>query len=168
MTGSRSYHTGGSPFPLSTDSFYQGDSRHVNSGLFHIFSELNYMEQSGHGVPIIVKKYGREAFHITESGVTVTIPFAFEPEYISSKKENLINNLDIDEKKRIVLSPLFENPEMKLNDLSEKMGISLSSVKKMVAGLKEEGLLRNEGTNRQSKWVVTIKNSSVDKMLPEQ
>lgn len=156
------------PFPLSTDSFYQGDSRPVNSGLFHIFSELNYMEQSGHGVPIIVKKYGREAFHITESGVTVTIPFAFEPEYISSKKENLINSLDIEEKKRIVLSLLFENPEMKLNDLSEKMGISLSSVKKMVAGLKEEGLLRNEGTNRQSKWVVTIKNSSVDKMLPEQ
>ena len=57
---------------------------------------------------------------------------------------------------------------MKLNDLSERMGISLSSVKKMVVGLKEKGLLRNEGTNRQSRWVVSIKNDSVDRMLLEQ
>ena len=156
------------PFPLSTDSFYQGDSRPVNSELFHIFSELGFMEQSGHGVPIIVKRYGKEAFEITESGVTVTIPFAFEPEYISSKKENLINSLNIDEKEKLALSILFENPEMKLNDLSERMGISLSSVKKMVAGLKEKGLLKNEGTNRQSRWVVSIKNGSVDGMLLEQ
>lgn len=145
------------PFPLSLEDFYNGDSRPVNSGLFSICSALGLMEQSGHGVPVIVKRYGREAFDITENGMKVTIPFAFEPEFSASRKETLINGLDVDERERQVLSYLYRNPEAKLIDVSEKTGFSLSAVKKTVSELKEKGILRNDGTNRNSVWTIVVK-----------
>lgn len=67
------------PFPLSSEDFFTGDSRPVNSGLFNIFAKLNKIEQSGHGVPKIVSSYGREAFHITDGGVKVTLKYGFTP-----------------------------------------------------------------------------------------
>ena len=49
---------------------------------------------------------------------------------------------------------LGSNPEAKLSDVAEATEMSLSAVKKAVASLKGDGFLRNEGTNRNSRWVV--------------
>jgi len=142
------------PFPLSDDDFYSGDSRPLNPTLFSMFARLNRIEQSGHGVPRIVKSYGRGAFHITESGVRVTIPFAFTPRFVLHRKsEELIKeSLPADQSK--VLRYLYSNETAKLSEVSDSTDISLSSVKKIVTALKTKGLLKNEGTNRNSRWIV--------------
>lgn len=56
-----------------------------------------------------------------------------------------------------MLGYLEKNPTAKLGDISKESGMSLSSVKKTVVSLKAEGLLRNEGTNRNSRWVVVLR-----------
>ena len=142
------------PFPMSLESFFEGDSRPVNKALFSMFSLLGMTEQSGHGVPTIVRSYGREAFDISDNGVTVTIPFAFEPDYVSARKETSINGLELDGKRRMVIEYLSRNPDAKLSEAAEYAGMSLSNVKKTVSGFKAEGILRNDGTNRRSRWVV--------------
>ncbi|MCQ2071041.1 MAG: putative DNA binding domain-containing protein, partial [archaeon] len=142
------------PFPLSNEEFFTGDSRPVNQGLFSVFAKLNKIEQSGHGVPRIVKAYGREAFHITDSGLKVTLPFAFVPRFVTLRKiaEETISHLKPDETS--VLRFLRDNPKAKLSEVSEHTGMTLSSVKKTVTVLKNKGILTNEGTNRNSLWVV--------------
>ena len=141
------------PFPLSMDDFYSGDSRPVNRSLFELFTLVGLTEQSGHGVPTIVRSYGREAFHITDNGVVVTIPFSFEPDFARTRKTvDEVSGLDEDSRK--VLHYLDSNPDAKLSDVAEETGIGLSSVKKIVSSLKSEGRLRNDGTNRNSRWVV--------------
>ena len=141
------------PFPFSMDDFYSGDSRPVNRSLFELFTLVGLTEQSGHGVPTIVRSYGREAFHITDNGVVVTIPFSFEPDFARTRKAvDDVSNLDEDSRK--VLRYLDSNPDAKLSDVAEATGIGLSSVKKIVSSLKSEGRLRNDGTNRNSRWVV--------------
>ena len=142
------------PFPLSLDRFYSGDSRPVNRSLFELFSIFGLIEQSGHGVPTIVRNYGKEAFDITENGVVVTIPFAFEPDYVKARRESESKRLGMEPSHGMVLAYLEVHPEAKLIDVAEYAGITLSSVKKIVSHLKSEGLLRNDGTNRNSKWVV--------------
>ena len=142
------------PFPISLEDFYNGDSRPVNRSLFGLFSLVGMTEQSGHGVPTIVHSYGREAFHITDNGVVVTIPFAFEPDFARARKETDMNMSDLDEESRSVLRCLESDPEAKLADVAAMTGIGLSSVKKIVSSLKSEGRLRNDGTNRNSRWVV--------------
>ena len=141
------------PFPLAMDDFYNGDSRPVNRFLFELFTIVGLTEQSGHGVPTIVRSYGREAFHITDNGMVVTIPFSFEPDFARARKA-VEDVSDLDEDSRKVLRYLDSNPDAKLSDVAEETGISLSSVKKIVSSLKSEGRLRNDGTNRNSRWVV--------------
>ena len=141
------------PFPLAMDDFYNGDSRPVNRSLFELFTLVGLTEQSGHGVPTIVRSYGREAFHITDNGMVVTIPFSFEPDFARARKA-VEDVSDLDEDSRKVLRYLDSNPDAKLSDVAEETGIGLSSVKKMVSSLKSEGRLRNDGTNRNSRWVV--------------
>ena len=141
------------PFPFSMDDFYSGDSRPVNRSLFELFTLVGLTEQSGHGVPTIVRSYGREAFHITDNGMVVTIPFSFEPDFARARKA-VEDVSDLDEDSRKVLRYLDSNPDAKLSDVAEETGIGLSSVKKIVSSLKSEGRLRNDGTNRNSRWVV--------------
>lgn len=141
------------PFPLAMDDFYNGDSRPVNRSLFELFTLVGLTEQSGHGVPTIVHSYGREAFHITDNGMVVTIPFSFEPDFARARKA-VEDVSDLDEDSRKVLRYLDSNPDAKLSDVAEETGIGLSSVKKIVSSLKSEGRLRNDGTNRNSRWVV--------------
>ena len=144
------------PFPLSLEGFYRGDSRPVNRSLFELFTILNLTEQSGHGVPTIVSKYGRDAFNISDNGVVVTIPYAFEPDYVLARKENGLSSSKLDEASIQVIRCLKQNPTVRLLEVSETTGLSLSSVKKIISRLKADGFLVNEGTNRNSLWVVKI------------
>ena len=40
-----------------------------------IFSQLDIVDHTGHGIPIIIDKYGKEAFDISSNYIMVTIPF---------------------------------------------------------------------------------------------
>lgn len=142
------------PFPMSDEDFFTGSSRPVNPSLFRIFAALGKIEQSGHGVPRIVESYGRKAFHIKNDGMTVIIPFAFQPSYVSARDANKVSSLDIDPQSKAVLRYLTSHPRAKMQDVADHTGLSLSSVKKRVASLKELGVLVNEGTNRNSVWAV--------------
>ena len=126
----------------------------MNSALFDAFARMGYVEKSGHGIPTIVEAYGRDAFELTENDTTVTIPFLFEPDFVTVRKGIERNSLDLNEKERSVLKYLMDNDTAKLSEVSEDLGITLSSVKMTVSKLKEMGLLTNEGTNRNSRWVV--------------
>ena len=39
------------------------------------------MEQTGYGVPLVVNRYGREAFEFLNGFIRVTIPFVFEIDF---------------------------------------------------------------------------------------
>ena len=142
------------PFPLSTEDFFAGDSRPINTALFHLFLRTGLAEHSGHGVPTIVRHYGREAFHISDNGMTVRIPFAFVPDYVKARRESDIKPSVSDPTHSRLLVYLESHPEAKLTDAAEELGMSYSSVKKAVALIKSEGRLRNDGTNRNSRWTV--------------
>lgn len=101
-----------------------------------------------------MKHYGREAFRFRDDGVTVTIPFAFEPEFVRARRESDMRLAGMDRDKADVLKCLENDPGAKLQDVADKTGMTLSSVKKAVSRLKADGFLRNDGTNRNSRWVV--------------
>ncbi len=142
------------PYHLSEEEFFKGKSRPVNGALFDAFARMGYVEKSGHGVPTIVDAYGRDAFILTENDTTVTIPFKFEPDFVTKRKGIENNDLNLSDKERAVLKYLIDNNTAKLGNVSDELDMTLSSVKMTVSKLKDMGLLRNEGTNRNSKWVV--------------
>jgi predicted HTH transcriptional regulator len=105
---------GGIPFKLSMEQFYTGHSMPVNRSLFGIFEALGLTEQSGYGIPKIVERYGREAFDISGGIVKVTIPFAFEPERVKTRKHNRLEESGLSERQKEILRLLRSDDRAKL------------------------------------------------------
>ena len=66
---------GGLPKGLTNEQFFSGISKPRNATLMRIFLSLDLIDHTDHGIPIIIKRYGKEAFEITDSYIKCTIPF---------------------------------------------------------------------------------------------
>lgn len=86
---------GGLPSALSKEDFFKGISKPVNLKLLKIFKDLEFIEETGHGVPLIVEKYGKDVFYISEHTVRVTIPInkdLLEKDYNKDNKSSTNKN----------------------------------------------------------------------------
>lgn len=144
---------GSIPVDMTQEQFFSGHSHPINKTLFDLMALVDLTEQSGHGVPTVVKSYGREAFEIFSDMVIVKIPFAFEPGFVLSRKATDRNISDLTDRQRIILEVLLNDGSCKMAEVAERTGISLSTVKKEVVVLKEKNLIRNDGTTRNAHWV---------------
>ncbi len=86
---------------------------------------LDYIEQTGHGVPLIVSKYGKEVFDITENFITVTIPL--------NKDKALEKDLQLAKE-----DGLDEYDQKMLNLMKEK---------------REKGIIERAGSKKKGQWV---------------
>lgn len=143
---------GGLPYGLSKEGFFSGISKPINKSLLTLFILTGYAEQSGHGVPIIVSKYGEKAFSFEDDVLIVTIPFSFEPDYVLAR-----NNLEqryerLSENQARVLMYLKDNPQSSLENAADNLGLSLGGIKKIISRLKNEGILVRVGAKKNGIW----------------
>ena len=143
---------GGIPLNLRLTDFYEGRSTPVNESLFKIAGMLGFSEHTGRGIPTIVSKYGRDVIKLSDQYVKVVIPFNFTPGVVMGRNA-AIAFADLTENESKVLALLKKDRSMKVSEIAKTMGISESAVKRHLSVLKNKGIIRNEGTNRNSKWV---------------
>lgn len=155
---------GGLPFDLTKDDFFSGISKPRNKALMDIFKRLGIVEHTGHGVPTILAKYGKEAFDIKSSSINIVIPFNREvmknhgslsasiaprrstSSYVGSSSDSI--------KKDLIIPILRENPSMTARELSEELSVSFRTVQRYLSSLKEAGLLQRVGSNKTGTWKV--------------
>lgn len=140
--------TGGLPFGYSKDDFYSGVSRPINVGLFKIMGQLGLVEQTGHGNLVIVDKYGKEAFDIHDSHITVTIPFAFSP----SMKQIDVNGLSPIQTK--VLLAVKDNPTLTQKELAKYCNLGTTRIGEIMTALKALGKIERIGGKKGGYWKV--------------
>lgn len=140
--------TGGLPVDYSVEDFYIGISHPINKQLQKIMGQLGIVEQTGHGVPEIVKKYGREAFSITENHIVVTLKFPFE---LANKQSNY-DDLTLSQKK--VLMALSNQPTITTTELSKVTGLSVSRINSLIKELKSLNRISRVGSNKSGYWKV--------------
>ena len=145
---------GGLPYGLSEDGFYAGTSKPVNRRLFNIFITCGFSEQSGHGIPQIVKMYGREAFSFRDDLLIVTIPFGYEPDYVKGRLMKEAVQSRLTENQLAVLRYLSDHPHASLQETADACGLSLGGVKKIAGRLQEMRLLAREGAKNKPAWIV--------------
>ena len=114
--------------------------------------QLDYMEQTGHGVPLIVSHYGREAFDITENFITVTIPL----KKIRKTGMPAEETASLDDVDRKIVSLMKKNGNIRVNAISEQIGLGTTTVTKHIRRLKAMGVIGREGSKRNGRWV-TVK-----------
>ena len=144
---------GGLPYGLTLDEFYEGTSHPINKALWMIFNLAEYAEQTGHGVPTILSKYGRGAFKISDNYLTVTIPFAFKPTWaFVAEKES--ESMVLSNGQKAILETLKRNPRMTGDELAKATSLSVSTIKKSMVKLQEMGLIKRAGSKRYGYWIL--------------
>ena len=145
--------TGGLPYDLTIDEFYKGISHPINVKLQKIFGQLGYVEQTGHGVPLIISKYGIQAFDFMDNYLNVTIPF--NNIIIKEKEENYnINVLGLSPKQIIVYKYIASHPKTTIDELTIECKISNSYVRKIISQLKNNYFIKRVGSNKNGYWEI--------------
>ncbi len=147
---------GGLPDGLTLEEFYEGKSKPVNLELQQIMVQLDYIEQTGHGVPLIVSKYGKEVFDITENFITVTIPLNKENNDLEKWKKELIDSKDEE-----ILKLMKENSSIIVSEISRQVDLGTTTVTKRIRHLKEEGLVERKGSKKKGQWVVNTRKRHI-------
>lgn len=143
---------GGLPEGLTLEEFYEGKSKPVNLELQQIMVQLDYIEQTGHGVPLIVSKYGKEVFDITENFITVTIPLnkgKVVKRDLQKKKGGVLNECD-----KKILSWMEENSNITVNEISRQIGVGVTTVTKHIRVLREKGIIKRIGSKKNGQWII--------------
>ena len=144
--------TGGLPVDLNKDEFYKGISKPVNSKLQKIFGQLGYVEQTGHGIPLIISNYGKQAFDIMENFVNVTIPFNYiKQDSVSNETENTASNNETEQR---IVDYISQNSGITIKELVSASGYSDGYIRKILTSLKEKKIIERHGGNRYGKWIV--------------
>lgn len=63
------------------------------------FLNMGLTEHTGHGVPTIIKKYGKEAFEITDNYIKCRIPY--DEKVLDISKKNVGTNVGINKTDRV-------------------------------------------------------------------
>ena len=141
---------GGLPFGLSEEQFYKGFSKPRNVQLMKIFNQLDIVDHTGHGIPIIVEKYGKEAFEINDNYIMVTIPF--DEDVMATINVGI--NVGINDAEKLILEELLKNPQLTSVELSIVINKSKRTVERYLKALQEKGYIARVGANKTGYWKV--------------
>lgn len=155
---------GGIPYTLTEKEFYKGVSKPVNRKLFDIFVACHFSEQTGFGVPEIIKTYGREAFSLEDETVVVSIPFNFNARHIDEDEDKRIEDTTrkvlsdkapvLTEKQQNVIDYLINHSKATLQEVAGKCSLSIGGAKKIAGQLQAAGILERVGAKNNSTWIV--------------
>ena len=140
--------TGGLPIDYSLDEFYEGVSNPINRQLQKVLGQLGIVEQTGHGVPEIVKHYGKGAFDITDNHIVVTLKFPFE-----LKNEGTIFS-SLSDSQTKVLKAIMSNLSITTEEISKVVGLGTSRVAVILKEFKELGIIERNGARKNGYWKV--------------
>ena len=147
---------------------FNGYSRPINRGLFTIFMLCQIAEQSGHGIPTIVKKYGKEAFDFRGSAIKVTIKYAFN--LINTEDGVVENDGDVDvnvpvngtvngtvklSKNEIkVYELLKKDNNINIEQIVATSKISRRTVIRVLNNLKDHNIIKRVGSDKTGHWEI--------------
>ena len=136
---------------------FNGYSRPINRGLFTIFMLCQIAEQSGHGIPTIVKKYGKEAFDFSGSAIKVTIKYAFN---LLNSSDNAVENVPVNVGVKMSNSEMQVYNEIKNNvnitaqEISKKLNKTKRTIERIFTSLKEKRIIKRVGSDKTGHWEI--------------
>ena len=147
---------GGLPHNLSIEEFYRGISKPRNTRLMKIFSDLDIVDHTGHGVPIIIEKYGKEAFEINDNHIIVTIPFDKQVMESINVGANVGQNVDvnINDTERKIIEMLINDPTLTAEKISMKIEKSKRTAERYLKALQEKGIILRTGSDKKGYWKI--------------
>jgi predicted HTH transcriptional regulator len=111
-----------------------------------IFNQLDIVDHTGHGIPIIVEKHGKEAFEISDNYIMVAI--SFDNDVMATL------NVGINDVEKLILEELLKNPQLTSAELSATMIKSKRTIERYIKALQGKDYLERVGSNKTGYWDV--------------
>jgi ATP-dependent DNA helicase RecG len=148
----------------TVEGFYKGHSIPVNEELSSIFLATHLSERTGKGNPLIVSRYGRGAFEITDSSVKVTLPYNWKRNFdepVDKPVDKLVDKpVDkLSETERRILEALEKHPDFSQPKIAELAGVGKTTVQTAIAKFKESGFVVRVGSNKDGHWEILKKDN---------
>lgn len=121
---------------MTREEFLTGKSSPVNKELMQIFLQCHIVEQTGHGVLKIVKRYGPESYDLGTSMITVTIPFA----------KNSFSNIETKQNatEEAILKMIQVDNILTVEQFASTIGKHRATMLRALSKLKEKGLIEEK------------------------
>jgi len=142
---------GGLPRVLTKEQFLKGKSEPVNKQLFDIFRSCNFAEESGHGVPSVVSKYGEDAYVFSEYYIDVIIPFNKNGFSVTTRKSDSKQPVNVRDG---IIDLLSSNNRLSRKDLSLLLGVTEGSVRHHLNKLQEDNRITRIGPDKGGYWKI--------------
>ena len=151
------------PEGMTKAEFLAGKSNPVNNELMQIFLQCHIVEQTGHGVPKIVEKYGPESYDFGTFMITVTIPFDKNDISDTGKKNATVNvgvnvganvGVKLTKTEQNVLKEIEINQFIGAEEISNKIKVTKRTVERSLKSLKEKDLLMRVGPDKGGHWEI--------------
>lgn len=77
--------------------------------------------------------------------------------HIQNEPINEPVNEPVNERQQTILSIMKQNPSIIREDLANKLGISLATLKRELTSLRKEGYITRSGSDKNGQWIVVSK-----------
>ena len=150
--------TGGLPWGMTKEDFFNGKSCPRNPELMRIFQDMELVERLGSGVRRILNAYAPDVFEISDTFFRVTFrynkPFAEANDKAGEKNREKTAQKTTQKTTQKILDAIRKNPQISRQELAEIVGISESGIKWQLKKMKDEGIIERVGSLKGGKWVV--------------
>ncbi len=151
---------GGLPSGMTKKQFFDGISKPRNVTLMRIFLNMGLTEHTGHGIPMIVEKYGMEAFEIESNYIRCIIHFNKEVlDQIGNQNaafvsESVSQYVVLSKTEKKVIGLLIRKPSIKSAELAETIGVTKRTIERSLKNLQEKKMIERLGSKRDGNWIV--------------
>ena len=172
------------PIGMTQEDFFGGISSPRNKELMRVFRDVDFVESLGSGMRRIQKVYPREIFLFLPNFIRVTIPFYSQKRTDSDNDDALIGsvtddfgnvngsvNLSEPTKRQLDIIAVISdcakragsvNGSVKkgatTKEIISKLNLSVRTIYRELATLKQMGLIRRVGSDKTGHWEVTEAN----------
>ena len=118
---------------------------------------MGLTEHTGHGIPTIINRYGKDVFQIEDNYIRCTIPF--DNQVLSQIEKRNVGlsvglNVGLNKTETKAIHLLIENPAYNAEELAEKIGVTKRTIERTFASLQRKGFLERVGSKRDGRWMV--------------
>ncbi len=141
-------------FLRETSDFYKENASLSDDELRSFLTMLDPVAEGDH-LERVISVYGEEAVKTTREGVTITLPYDGTPFWVKEERQAPVY---LNRTERRIKRFLELYPSATVEEVADKLCISLSTAKWNIAKLKKYGIVKREGSNKNGNWVVSDDN----------
>ena len=136
-----------------------GESKARNQRIQNMLRMIGYGENLGSGFPLILNAWSEQGWLRPElieqtDLLQVRLTLFFENEPTSEPISKPISE-PLSEREKAVLALIEQSPLSTRDELAESANMSLATLKRVLAGLREKGIIRRSGGNKRSRWLTS-------------